>query len=316
MIGYDPALLDMDVNDIHALELMEMVEKDSVIIEDYEEAHWRNSSNHNHYHNHHHHHHRNHIQLNANEQLCRLFVNAKDNAIVLVMSHLLFDGYSADSLFTFIDRYIDDCNNTSIYDSCDSDNRLYAVQDYRLIHTFINTSIMNSYVTDLQYWTKMLSQHKVGTRTIPMTLPFDSSILQHLNPYQIIQLLNDTLPFSVLFHIDTSILRCSDMNYYSNGCLLLIDKGSSVDAIEAAFRVNLSHASIPIYILINRFQLCNMVYMNHAVMRYEGYKHINVTFNMADDVREDYRGHYPLTVVHYGPQYCQMGVGDNFYYSS
>ena len=290
----------LDVSDIYAVELMEIIERDGITIEDYDATVVVDQCS-------------SRIHLNENEGLCRLFVSPTDNAIILIMSHLLFDGYSVDSLFTFIDQYID---TNSVDDDDDEDSSIaYDVEDYRAIHAYINRSVLQSYATDLDYWTQMLSQRVVGTRTIAMTLPFDSSKLKYHNPFQIIQLLNDTLPFPVLFHIDTSILRCSAMNYYSNGCLLCVDKGSTTNIIESTFKANLPHASIPIYLLINRFKLCNMVYINHAVMQYSGYKHIDVAFNMADDVRENFRGHYPLTVVYYGPEYCQIGIVHNFYYS-
>ena len=284
--GYDSALLDLDVSDIYDIVLTELIERENTPIEDYDGTD-----------------HCSLINMNGNEELCRLFVSASDNSIILIMHHLLFDGYSVDSLFTFIDQYI---NDRSI---------AYEVEDYRSTNAYINRNVVQSYAADMEYWTQILSQRVVGTRTIAMTLPFESSKLHHLNPFQIIQLLNDTLPFPVLFYLETTSLRYSTMGLYSNGCLLCVDKGSTTNIIESVFKANLPHASIPIYLLINRFKLCNMVYINHAVMQYSGYQHIDVAFSLVENGNDDYRGHYPLTLEYYGPDKCKLEIWNNFYYA-
>jgi hypothetical protein len=284
--GYDSALLDLDVSDIYDIVLTELIERENTPIEDYDGTD-----------------HCSLINMNGNEELCRLFVSASDNSIILIMHHLLFDGYSVDSLFTFIDQYI---NDRSI---------AYEVEDYRSTNAYINRNVLQSYAADMEYWTQILSQRVVGTRTIAMTLPFESSKLHHLNPFQIIQLLNDALPFPVLFYLETTNLRCSAMNLYNNGCLLCVDKGSTTDIIESAFKANLLYASIPIYLLINRFKLCNMVYINHTVMQYSGYQHIDVAFNLALGGGFDYRGHKTLLVEYFGPDECKMVIFEDFYYA-
>ena len=88
-----------------------------------------------------------------------------------------------------------------------------------------------------------------------------------------------------------------------------------VCTIEKHFYRNLHHASIPVYVLINRLSLVNMVYINNAVMEYTGYENFRVESLCMKEGEENENGHYVLSVVRYKDDIgVRMGESCNYYY--
>ena len=99
------------------------------------------------------------------------------------------------------------------------------------------------------------------------------------------------------------------LNLFQNGCLLLVHKNSSVSMIEEQFKLNMKYASIPIYLLINRFKLKNLVYINHATMKYDTYKYISIKVVGMHEGEEESNGHYPVSIVYNGPSSGDIHMG-------
>ena len=229
------------------------------------------------------------VLIDPYEKLSRLFIDASSNTIVMILSHMVFDGYSLGQLLSFID---------SIATSDHESTSMTGAEDFTRENQEINMSILTSYDSDMNFWADFLSNYKPGPGNYLDSVPFDKQALKHLNPFEIIKFINDVLDFDVIFYIETSNLRSKFLNCYSNGCLVTIDKFSSVALIEKVFRENVKHSSVPIFLLVNKFNLKNIVYLNYSNILYEGYSNIKVDWELLE-TREENVGHWILDVQYW-----------------
>ena len=190
------------------------------------------------------------------------------------------------------------------------------VEDFVAVQRALNTRIISTYDRDMAHWERVFRARGVhGQRSQKRMEPlFDKELLAGLGPFEMIHLVSSKLPFQALFHIETAPLRTDSLNLFQNGCFLVVDRDASVADIERQFRENVQFSSVPIFVLINAFSLCNMVYLNHALMRYDGYRYISVELLGMEEGEEHCSGHYPVSIVYNGPDAISMGINSTTYY--
>ena len=229
------------------------------------------------------------VLIDPYEKLSRLFIDASSNTIVMILSHVAFDGYSLGRLLSFIDSIACDNESTS----------MAGAEDFIRDNQEINISILTSYDSDMNFWANTLSNYKPGPGNYLDSVPFDVQALKHLNPFEIMKFINDLLDFDVIFYIDTFNLRSNFLSCCSNGCLVTIEKFSSVALIEKVFHENVKHSSVPIYLLLTKFNPKNIVYLNYTNVVYEGYSNIKVDWEVLETSYETIGGHWILYVKYW-----------------
>ena len=133
-----------------------------------------------------------------------------------------------------------------------------------------------------------------------------------------IEYLNNILPFSVMFLIESFNIRFPQLSSFTNGCLFFIEKFSSKASIEKKFNKVRTFSSFPVQVLINKFQLKNVIYLNHTLLKYDDCASLTVQYT-EQKLQNCYTNyshqHCPLDVIYFGPDQFSCSIFDDYYYA-
>lgn len=239
------------------------------------------------------------------ERFSRCFISHEENAIFFCLLHAVYDGYSLPVLFNFISKLL-----KGDIQICEIEE-----ENFSLTNSIINNKILASYDRDIAYWERELVSYTVGTRKCPM-VKFDHTVMKNFDVFEMMKYVNDTLPFTLIFYIESWNIRFDELNFFGNGCLLFFKKFSTIDTIRLKFNEALTYSSLPIYELIERFKLKNVIYINHSLVSYDRWDNLSILYNDPFTWYDNYPDlHFPLALTYFGPEkfYCSPFETD-FYF--
>ena len=216
------------------------------------------------------------------------FYYTKEMKLILLLSHVICDSFGIDILFQFLDSCVIMKNTTE-------DIKQTKFDDYKYCNARVDEQICIHYDRDYAYWKSTLIHYRPGTNEQAMKQDLITiENIQTLTTFEALKYINDQLPFDVIFYIETSVIRFDTLSNFNNGVLLFFPKFTSVENIEAIYRRNSEFSTIPIYLVINSFNLKNIVYINDSKETDPSYSNIKVNYlgSSRSINKKQYYGHY------------------------
>ena len=239
------------------------------------------------------------------ERFSRCFVSYEENAIYFCLLHAVYDGYSLPVLFNFISKLL----------TGEIEKSKIEPENFSLTNSLVNNKILASYDHDIAYWERELACYTVGSRKCPM-VRFDHTVMKNFDVFEMMKYINDMMPFSLIFYIESWNIRFDELNFFGNGCLLFFKKFSTIDSIRSKFNEALAYSSIPVYELLERFKLKNVIYINHSLVSYDVWNNLSVIYSDPFTWYDNYPDlHFPLALTFFGPEkfYCAPFETDFFF---